>query len=185
VKNRIWGAIATISSLLISTPLLAAEQIIVRFSPIEQAIAVKELRSLVDTQKQSSTIASIIEKTSLSPQEISNYLALSFDIKQFGLTIPLVDRLLSSYAGEVALREIGRAIRPTGGESAIVQALRLAIISSLIDDGKISAIEFFEKYPTDILIDVVALQETVGRVLKDTEDLREPILRILQRSQAS
>jgi hypothetical protein len=93
--------------------------------------------------------------------------------------------LLSSYAGEVALREIGRAIRPTGGESAIVQALRLAIISSLIDDGKISAIEFFEKYPTDILIDVVALQETVGRVLKDTEDLREPILRILQRSQAS
>lgn len=170
--------ISILAALIPVTPVIAAEQIVVRFSPIEQDISVKELRAFADRQVQSPTIAAIIEKASLNPAQIQTALTLEFDLKQFELTVPLVDRLLGSYAAEIVLRELGQGIRPKAGE-ATVQALRGTIITSLSDDGKISAIEFLEKYPTDLLIDGNVIQAMVGRVLQDIQTLREPILKIL------
>ncbi|MDX1978285.1 MAG: alpha/beta hydrolase [Pseudanabaenaceae cyanobacterium bins.68] len=170
--------ISILAALIPAAPTIAAEQIVVRFSPIEQDIAVKELRAFVDRQIQSPTIAAIIEKANLNPAQIQTALTLEFDLKQFGLTVPLVDRLLSSYAAEIALRELGQGIRPRAGE-ATVPALRGAILTSLSDDGKISAIEFLEKYPTDLLIDGNVMQTMVSRVLKDIQTLGAPILQIL------
>ncbi len=161
----------------------AAEKIIIRFSAIEQAISVPELRKFVETGEQSNVIRAIIEQTRLDPQAIRMALGTSIDIKQYDLDLVVMDRLLNSYIAEIFLQEFGKSFHPPRTESASVQALRSTIIAAIADDNKISAIEFLERYPTDLVMEGELVNNAYQRFSKDVQDLSQPLGRLLQRLQ--
>ncbi len=174
-----WG-IGMVGILLGVSPSLAAERIIVRVAPLEQSLSVRELRTFADTREPSPTLQAIFAQAKLDPAQIHRALTAEWNMQDFGLTLPLVSRLLNTYLAELLLQDLGRALRPPGVERATVQALRAGMVNSLSDDGKISVIEFLEKYPTDLLVDAGLIQETLGRILKDIGDLQQPLQQILR-----
>lgn len=158
----------------------AAEKVTVRYSPIEQSIAVGEMRTFVDTGKQSSTIETVLGQVKQKPEDIRKLLGLTFDLKEYKVDLVTVEKILNTYIAELVLREMGRVAHPPRVESASVQALRGAIISSFADDGKISAIEFLEKYPTDLVIEGNLVEQIVLRIVKDIDDLNAVVNRLIR-----
>jgi len=161
----------------------AAEKITIRYSPIEQAIDVKELRTFADTGEQSTTIRTVLEQTKLEPENVRKLLGKTFDLKQYDLNVVLVEKVLNSFVVEIFLQELVQGIRPLRTEAGSLQAMRSAIVASVADDSKISAIEFLEKYPTELLIDGNQLNQIAGRVLKDMKELQAPLERVFKKFQ--
>ncbi len=161
----------------------AAEQLSFRASGGERSLAVADLRKLVNTGELSDTLRGLLDTAKLDPNVVRGYLGASIDIKQYDLNITLVDKFLNSYVMELLLQDIGKSFRPPGTDSASVGAIKSAIIASVADDGKLSAIEFFEKYPTDLIIEVNGLNGILDRVSKDYANLAEPLQKLLQRLQ--
>jgi len=161
----------------------AAEKIIIRFSAIEQAISVPELKKFAETGEQSNTIRAILEQVKLNPELMRAALGSSIDIKQYDLDLVLVDRLLNSYVAEIFLQEFGKSFHPPRTEAASVQALRSTVIAAIADDNKISAIEFLEKYPTDLVMEGELVTAAYQRFSKDVQDLSQPLGRLLQKLQ--
>ncbi len=160
----------------------AAEQVSLRASGFERSLAVADLRKLADTGEQSDVLSGLLATARLDPNQVRGYLALSIDIKQFDVDITLVDKFLNSYFVELFLQDIGKSLRGPGGESG-ASAIKAAIINSLADDNKISAIEFIEKYPTEMVVEIEGLTRTQERVRKDYASLAGPFSKILQRLQ--
>ena len=169
--------------LMFATVADAAEKITIRYSPIEQAIDVKELRTFADTGEQSTTIRTVLEQTKLEPENVRKLLGKTFDLKQYDLNVVLVEKVLNSFVVEIFLQELVQGIRPLRTEAGSLQAMRSAIVASVADDSKISAIEFLEKYPTELLIDGNQLNQIAGRVLKDMKELQAPLERVFKKFQ--
>jgi hypothetical protein len=161
----------------------AAEQLSFRVSGGERSLAVADLRKLVNTGESSDTLKGLLDSAKLDPNVARGYLAASIDIKQYDLDVTVVDKFLNSYLIELLLQDIGKSIRPPGTDSASVGAIKSAIIASVADDSKISAIEFLEKYPTDLIIEVNGLTGILDRVSKDYANLAAPLQKFLQRVQ--
>jgi len=161
----------------------AAEKITIRYSPIEQAIEIKELRTFADTGAQSTTIRTVLEQTKLEPENVRKLLGTTFDLKQYDLNVVLVEKVLNSFVVEIFLQELVQSIRPLRTEAGSLPAMRSAIVNSVADDSKISAIEFLEKYPTELLIDGNQLNQIAGRVLKDIKELQAPMERVFKKIQ--
>ncbi|AFY72559.1 Alpha/beta hydrolase of unknown function (DUF1400) [Synechococcus sp. PCC 7502] len=161
----------------------AAEQISFRASGGERSLPVADLRKLVNTGEQSDLLSGLLATAKLDPNLVRGYLGVTIDIKQYDLNLVVVDKFLNSYLIELLLQDLGQALRPPGTDSASVEAIKAAIIASLADDNKISVIEFLEKYPTDIIIEVDRLTQIQARLAKDYTNLAEPLARLLQRLQ--
>jgi len=158
----------------------AAEQISIRASGFERSVAVADLRKLVNSGELSETLRGLLGTAGLNPDVARGYLAMSIDLKQYEVDVTLVDKFLNSYLVELLLQDLGKSLRPPGAESASVGAIKSAIVGSVADDGKISAIEFFEKYPTELIIEVEGLSRVQDRLSKDYVNLAQPLARLLQ-----
>lgn len=172
-------AIGLVSGLSVSSA-EAAEQLSFRASGAERSLAVADLRKLVNTGETSDTLRGLLDTARLDLNVVRGYLNVSIDIKQYDLDVTVVDKLLNSYLVELLLQDIGKSLRPPGTDSASVGAIKSAIIAAVADDGKISAIEFFEKYPTDLIIEVNGLTGILDRVNKDYANLSAPLQKLLQ-----
>jgi hypothetical protein len=186
LKARLFRAVLGITGLLIAvvtTAAGAAEKVTVRYTPIEQSISVKELRTFADTGEQSSTISTVLEQTKADPANIRKLLNTSVNLKQYDIDVVLVERLLNSFAIEIFLQEFVKAVRPLRTEEGSLQAFRSAVVNSVADDNKISAIEFLEKYPTELLIEGNDIGRISARILKDFKDLQAPLARVFRKLQ--
>jgi hypothetical protein len=159
----------------------AAEQISFRIYGAERSVAVADLRKLVNTGEKSDVVGGLLAAASIDPNIVRGYLGLSFDLKQFDIDVVLVDKFLSSYLVELLLQDLGKSLHPPGTDSASVEAIKGAILNSVSDDNKISLIEFLEKYPTELVIEVDRLAQLQERVKKDYANLAEPFAKLIQR----
>jgi len=82
----------------------------------------------------------------------------------------------------LVLQDLGKALR-SPSESSSVPAIKSAIIGAIADDNQISVIEFLEKYPTDMIVEVERLIQIQAKVTQDYNNLAEPVALILQRIQ--
>ncbi|WP_198013446.1 alpha/beta hydrolase [Thalassoporum mexicanum] len=158
----------------------AADKITFRFPPIEQSIQVDELREFADTGKQSSTLKTVLNQTDLDPDEIQEMLATELDLNEHGVSLRVAERLLNTYVMELVLKDVGRVFHPPRVDTATVQALRGAIVTSLADDNKISLIEFLEQYPTVLQIEGGEIDAIFNRIFDDIQDLEQPLTELFE-----
>ena len=83
---------------------------------------------------------------------------------EIGLKPASLARVVYSAPGEKITDEIGQVIR-TQRRTENGKALRAAVILAAGDDGKVSLLEVFKKYPLpEVYVDVASLSAAVGKV---------------------
>ena len=132
----IWGLIVC------AHPVAAAEQVILKYSIFRESISVAELTTLAQTGQASSKIEAYLALVNRSPQELQRVWAFEANVDPV-----MLSQLLNSFPGEFILTQIGTTIH-TPSQRADKEALRGALVTSAMPDGKLSLIEVLENYPT-------------------------------------
>ena len=142
-----------------STDALASEEIVLTYSALDQPVLVEDLENFVETGKMSPSIRFLIGVTNQDPEDVRKALT-----QEISLDGRFVYKVFKTSPGEYILFQAGQVVHPRYKPNrAIIPALRGTLILSTIDDGKITLLEFFQKYPTkQMYID--------GRLLKNTAE---------------
>jgi len=136
------GAIAA-SLCLGSSAALGAERVVFNYGPVSRSVPVADLAEFADTGEQSPIIRFILDAANADPEQMRQLLTY-----EVGVSLLFVDRVFYSLPGEYVLFELGYLFSTRSG-NANIQALRSAITLSASDDGRISLLEFLQKYPTE------------------------------------
>jgi hypothetical protein len=161
----------------------AAEQISFRISGAERSVAVADLRKLVNTGEKSDVVGGLLANANIDPNLVRGYLGMSIDLKQYDVDVVLADKFLSSYLVDLLLQDLGKTLRSPSTNSESGAAIKSAIIASIADDNTISLIEFIEKYPTELVVEVDRLIQLQERISKDYANLAEPFAKLMQKLQ--
>ncbi|NJN32723.1 MAG: alpha/beta hydrolase [Synechococcales cyanobacterium RM1_1_8] len=151
--NLTLGLTVGLGILFSGTLAQAAEQITLIIGPLNRSISVSEIEALAQGTEATGDLKTVLKFAKQTSQSAGTLLSqeLPFDLVQ-------ADKLLNSSLGESLLNKLGQIISPRSSGQAGAQAMRSALIMSLADDGKASAIEVMRRYPTDMRVDIGALQ---------------------------
>ncbi|WP_071517496.1 alpha/beta hydrolase [Geitlerinema sp. PCC 9228] len=162
-KSRTIGAIALAIVAFATTVALtifpsdrgvASERLVITYGAINRSIEISEIATLVETGEASTGLQDIIRVADIDKETMRKIFA-----KEVDADLQFLDNSLNHPLGEFVLFNIGNVVHPKSREAEI-QALRAAIVLSASDDGKISLLEFLQKYPTpDIYLDAQRLLE--------------------------
>lgn len=125
-----------------ATAALAADKVVLKYGPLRESLSVAELSTFAKTGEASPSLNSFMRMTKAEPEGIRQTLTREVRINHV-----LLDRILNSPVGDLALDEMGKAIH-TPSNSANRQALRSALVLSASGDGKLSLMETIQNYPT-------------------------------------
>ena len=151
--------LGTSTSILSSSRAFGAEKIVLTFGPIRQAINISDLEDFAKDGKTTPTLQQIIQFSKMDAQILRGLIGLEIGLKPAALA-----RVVYSAPGEKITDEIGQVIR-TQRRTEGGKALRAAVILSAGDDGKVSLLEVFKKYPLpEVYVDVASLSAAVGKV---------------------
>ena len=155
-----------------TTDALAAEEVVLTYSALDQPVLVKDLENFVETGKMSPSIRFLVGVTKQDPEDVRQALT-----QEIGLNSRFVYKVFNSLPGEYVLFQAGQVVHPRYKPNrAIIPALRGTLILSASDDGKISLLEFFQKYPTkQMYIDGRLLKNTAEDVIGFIDDAKETL----------
>lgn len=125
-----------------TTPVFAAEQIVLKYRVFRQSFPVKELSTLADTGQPSLTLRAALVLAKQDPQKVRNYLTAPVPVNPV-----ILDRVLNSPVGNVILDQMSQVIH-TPTRKADRQAMRSALVLSAAKDNDIKLIEVIRNYPT-------------------------------------
>ena len=147
------------ASILSSSRAFGAEKIVLTFGPIRQAINISDLEDFAKDGTTTPTLQQIIQFSKMDAQILRGLIGLEIGLKPASLA-----RVVYSAPGEKITDEIGQVIR-TQRRTEGGKALRAAVILAAGDDGKVSLLEVFKKYPLpEVYVDVASLAAAVGKV---------------------
>lgn len=126
-------------------PVNAAEQVVLKYSVLQESISIQELGELSRTGKVSPSLKAYLQMANKNPEELRGWLNDSFKVNPTTLS-----KVLNSFAGEYVLNQVGQVIH-TPSDRANKEALRGAIITSAQKDNTVQLIEVLENYPTQEL----------------------------------
>lgn len=129
------------------------------FGPINRSTSIEMLKSFSVTGVPQGDIANFISLAKLDKQTVQGYLNVS---KEFDMVE--MDKVLNSPLGETILKKVGSVLHPEKSMGYEVQALRSAIILSLVDDNKMSLIEVLSNLPVNMVIDVENLMKLQSEI---------------------
>lgn len=132
----------------------SAENITLIIGPLNRSISVSELEGLTNGQRATGDLRTVLRFAGQDSEKAGQLLGM-----QLPFSIIQADQLLNSSLGESILDKLGQIVSPRSSGQAGAQALRAAIILSLADDGQASALEILRRYPTDMRVNVGALQK--------------------------
>ncbi|MGY6529179.1 MAG: alpha/beta hydrolase [Cyanobacterium sp.] len=121
---------------------IAAERVIIRYHHHRMPIPVSELSEFSRTGEMSPTIRTYFRATGQDPQRMQQ--ALNREIPVNPVTL---SRTLNSPLGLMFLNPLGEIIT-TPSNRANTEALRGALVTSALNDNRISLMEIIENYPT-------------------------------------
>jgi hypothetical protein len=125
---------------------LAAETVLLRYRGFGRAVPVTELATLAETGEARGTVGGLLRMTNQDPAGLQDVLTRTLTVDP-----NLLSRALNSWPGELALDQVGQAIRTPSGQASR-QALRSALVLSAADDGQITLLEVLERYPTQQVV---------------------------------
>ena len=151
---------------------LAAEEIVITFSFLDQPILVKDLETFVETGEMSPAIRFLVGISQQDPDDVREVLT-----KEVSIDSRLVYKVSNSLPGEYLLFQAGQVVHPRYKPNrALIPALRGTLILSTTDDQKISLLEFFQKYPTkEMYIDGRLLAKTAINTINFINDVEETL----------
>jgi Alpha/beta hydrolase of unknown function (DUF1400) len=152
---------------------IAAEQVVLKYNILERAISVDELSRFAETGELSPELQAYLNLAQRDPDDVRQTLN-----QETGVNVRLLDTVLNSPVGNLALDQITQAIY-TPSREADNAAMRSALILSASGDSRISLIEVIQNYPTqqvyvdgnrlvDAYQQVSALGDRLGNLLEGT-----------------
>ncbi|QSJ17245.1 alpha/beta hydrolase [Nostoc sp. UHCC 0702] len=139
--RRALVSVASACFLLLGTPALAAERVILKYNILRQPIQVEELSTFARTGKLSTLLQVTILLAGQDPNIIRQYLTTPIKISPV-----VLDKVLSSEIGITTLDELNQVIH-TRSRQGDRQALRSAFVASASLDEQITLLEILQNYP--------------------------------------
>jgi hypothetical protein len=144
VAIAIWASLGL--SALVSLPVVAAENVLLKYRGFSRAVPVADLAALAETGEPSQSLAALLNMAGKEPAELRSLLTnpLTAD--------PVVlDKSLNSLPGEWMLDQLGESIHTSTNE-ANRQALRSALVLSASNGGQLTLLEVLQNYPTEEVV---------------------------------
>lgn len=127
---------------LFTAPVVAAENIVLKFSVFRDSLSVRELQTFAETGEPSTQLKAYLALTKQDPDAIRQTLNKPVKVNPL-----ILDQVLNSPVGNLLLDELSQVIH-TPSNQANHQALRSAMILSASDDRQITLMELMTHYPT-------------------------------------
>ncbi len=159
-RTSVWIGSVVASLSLSSSVVVGAERVVFQYGPVSRAVPVADLAEFAETGETSSIIDFILRVSNSSPEQLRQLLTY-----EVGVNLLFIDRVFYSLPGEYVLFELGYLLS-TGSGKANIQALRSGLTLSASDDGRISLLEFLQKYPTEgLYVDGQLLQRRANAAI--------------------
>ncbi|NJK37183.1 MAG: alpha/beta hydrolase [Oscillatoriales cyanobacterium RM2_1_1] len=145
--------------LLTGTSAIAADRVVLTYGPFQAPIKVSDLKNFAETGEKTKTIGQIVGFSGVDEDTIRGLMTLEvgFDLVPFSC-------LICSPKGVELIEDLALTAR-THRRVENVAAIHAAMINAVSDDGKISFIDFLEKYPVPgLYVDIGSIPETVERI---------------------
>ncbi|MBD1999217.1 alpha/beta hydrolase [Leptolyngbya sp. FACHB-541] len=117
------------------------QQLIVTYGPLRPSFSIEYLEALAESGEAPRAWSIYLNAANVEPEIIQTALNQTITVEA-----QLLDRILNSVLGEYGLFQLGQILH-TRSERANIQALRAAIVQSVLDDNRISLLEFLQNYP--------------------------------------
>ncbi len=127
---------------LTPTKAMGAEQLILKYGPLQRSLPISALEELAETGQPNPELSLYLALAQQSPEQLRRGLT-----EPITLTPGLLDRALSHPLGRVALSEMGRYVHPPSNQANGL-ALRAALLQSVSDDNTLTLLEVLRNYPT-------------------------------------
>lgn len=128
-----------------AAPSIGAEQVVLRYSILQESIAVEDLSRLSRRGEVSPTLAAYLSLANQQPEDLRRWLNQSVQASP-----ELLSQVLNGFLGKYFLGQISEVFQ-TPSQKASPEALRGALITSAINDHQVEVIEILENYPTQAL----------------------------------
>lgn len=132
----------------------ALDLVQIRYGPIGVSASMKDIKAFAENKPVSSGFDSLlgqIESYGKIPRDrLRSYLTMSLDLKALGINPADAVSLSYGFVGERLLKRVSEIIYPPY-DRGNVYALRGALVTALVDDGKISALEVLEDYGPEVM----------------------------------
>lgn len=125
-----------------STPVEAAESVVLKYRFLRENVSVSELRTLADTGELSPKLQFYLKLANREPAELRRTLTQEVKVNP-----TLLYRVLNTPIGEAMIDRVSEVVH-TPTNRANRESMRGALVSSALPDGKITLIETLENYPT-------------------------------------
>lgn len=159
------------ASLMPAVPAAAAQRLMFTYGPIEIPLTTEQLETFAETGVLPNAWRFYFNIAKLDPEVVRPVIS-----EEFPVSLKFLDRALNSLPGEYVLFRLGDIISTPSGR-ANIQALRAALVLSVVEDGRISLLEFVKNYPTaDIRINVreaLVVAKDVGIIVQDLRDVKQ------------
>ncbi|GAB4300287.1 MAG: hypothetical protein Fur0025_39830 [Oscillatoriaceae cyanobacterium] len=150
---------------------VAADTVILTYFRQELPIPMAELQSFANGGKPSRVIRFLTGVANIEQDDFRTILT-----QEIPANLKIMDKSLNFILGELALYEIGQAIH-TQTRQGNIEALRSSLILAASDNGKLSMLEIFQKYPARRLyIDARRLNKAYGQVSFLVDGAQEAIM---------
>ena len=157
----------TLSVMLSSSPAIAAEQVVLKYSAFQRSVEVADLAKFAETGEMSRPLRAYIRMSGEDPKNVRETLT-----KPVAIDAVTLDRVLNSFAGEALLSQLSQYIY-TRSKEANVPALRSAMVLSASDDNQITLLELLQKYPTkQVLVNGNRLLAAYSEIQSISEKLK-------------
>ncbi len=120
----------------------ASERVVLKYRFLQTSLSVSELARFAKTGEVSTGVGSYLKIPGTTAQDVRRPLNEEIKVNPF-----ILYRVLNTPVGEVLLDQISQVIH-TPDNIANRQSLRSALVSSAMNDGKITLIETLQNYPT-------------------------------------
>lgn len=168
--RRVLVSVVTSCLLLFSTPALAAERVVLKYSFLRESIPVQELSTFGQTGKLSNRLLILITLSRQDPDIIRQYLTTPVRINPV-----VLDKVLNSEIGIATLDRLSEVVHAPS-QRGDRQALRSAFVLSASEDEQITLLEIIQNYPTaDVEIEGDRLEDAY-RKLRDLQASLQDVL---------
>lgn len=118
-----------------------SQELILTYGPLRPSFSVGDLEALAENGEAPGAWSIYLSVANIEPENIQAALTQEITIEA-----QLLDQVLNSIVGEYALFQLGQILHTRSGR-ANIQALRASVMQSVLDDNRISLLEFLQNYP--------------------------------------
>ena len=134
---------ASASLLIFSSSAVAIDAIKIKYGGVDVSVTVPELVTFANTGTVSNQLRSLFQIAKATPAQITSFRELLG--KKVQVEPNLLNDLLNSYYGKLALTEVSKYLTPGSNYAKMVDELK-ATVNMVIKDGQASMLEVLQSY---------------------------------------